>query len=132
MSNRKFFLKDFTERAIQHGDSQWRKDHNSGMVVTVWMDRKPIYFLGNIHIAEDPYTFVVRHDQKGNDLIFTAPPCVLDYNKNMGGTDMGIDRSRKLTDGHTIKTELLRLFIMLLLLKIILLHILYLVNERGT
>ena len=100
MSDRKFFLKDFTERALPHGDSQWRQDHNSGMVVTVWMDRKPIYFLSNIHVAEDPYIFVVKHGQKGNDLIFTTPPCVLDYNKNMGSVAFndkmtGIDRSRK-------------------------------------
>ena len=158
MPNRKFFLKDFTERALQCResftmqrelynaeralqcrDSQWRQDHNSGMVATVWMDRKPIYFPSNIHVAEDPYTFVVRHDQKGNDLIVTAPPCVLDYNENMGGIDLndkmtGIDESRKLTDGHTdsIKKGFLRLFIMLSLLKIFLLHILCLANERGT
>ena len=76
MPNRKFFPKDFTERALQHGDNQWRQDHNGGMVATVWMNRKPIYFLSSIHVAEYPYTFVVRHDKKGNDLIFTAPLCV--------------------------------------------------------
>ena len=32
MSYGKFFPKDFTERALQCGDSQWRQDHSSGMV----------------------------------------------------------------------------------------------------
>lgn len=69
------------------------------MVATVWCDKKPIYFLSSIHMPVKPCS-VQRGDDKGNSLEIPATPCVVEYNRHMGGVDKNdqnasIDKSRK-------------------------------------
>ena len=53
MTNREGFPKDLkvTGKGTQ-GESEWMQCANTGILATRWCNKKPFYFLSNIHVAE--------------------------------------------------------------------------------
>ncbi len=89
-TNRKFFPSDLLPAAqrglTSRGDLQFRQDGN--LVATVWQDTKPMAVLSTQH---DPSctTTVRRKKGDGSVIDVTCPQAIDDYNKHMGGVDLG-------------------------------------------
>lgn len=106
MTNRKGFPKAIVKsapeaRRLDQGDSEWLQCQTTGITATRWTDKKPIYFVSNLAAPRSSTELTVtRHNKKGDSLDVPAPPCVVLYNKFMGGVDLNdkmarLDRSRK-------------------------------------
>lgn len=106
MTNRQCYPKDLIKtkaeaRRLEQGQSEWLQCHNTGMVATRWMDKKPIYFMSNGYRCESqPPVTVVRHNKQGEELVVPATPTVVAYNKHIGEVDLNdkmgrVDKSRK-------------------------------------
>ena len=101
MTNRKGFPKHLkvTGKGTQ-GESEWMQCANTGILATRWCDKKPIYFLSNIHMAELDGLVIRRHNKKGEAIMVNCTPTVHQYNQYMGAVDYNdkmcrIDKSRR-------------------------------------
>ena len=94
-SNRKQFPKDlkpYLKSGLpQRGFHLFRQNGNT--VVFLWQDTKPVLVTSTVHNPEDTIT-VQRKQQNGNKISISCPNAVADYNKHMGGVDLG-DQYRK-------------------------------------
>lgn len=80
-------------RGRKRGDSMWRA--KSPILAQMWIDSKPVHFLSTIHAPEHDAAVLAadrsvkrkgkRGERRGIDV--AAPPCIRDYNRNMGGVD---------------------------------------------
>lgn len=91
LTSRKLVPRDIQKgsRELTRGQSESRFSGDGEMCVTVWQDRKPIYFISTIH-ASDPQTASASVDRRSHDGTSAGVPCpplVADYNKHMGGVD---------------------------------------------
>ena len=70
MTNREGFPKDLkvTGKGTQ-GESEWMQCANTGILARWWCDKKPIYFLSNIHVAERDGLAIRRHNKKGEAIM---------------------------------------------------------------
>ena len=94
-SNRRMFpteLQSVVKKGLPaRGDIAFRQDRNH--VVIVWQDTKPVVITSTAH---DPTSTTSVRRKKGNGSIIsvTCPQAVVDYNRYMGGVDIG-DQYRK-------------------------------------
>lgn len=103
MTNRKYFPKEIIKPKKQcktPGESEYRQCQRTGIVATRWVDKAPIYFLSNAHVAVREGLTVTRTNKTGESLEVPATPTVVEYNKYMGGVDHNdkmtkMDKSRK-------------------------------------
>ena len=72
MTLRECFPKDpkVTGKGTQ-GESEWMQCANTGILATRWCDKKPIYLLSNIHMAERNGLAIRRHNKKGEAIMVT-------------------------------------------------------------
>ena len=70
MTNREGFPKDLkvTGKGTQ-GESEWMQCANTDILARWWWDKKPIYFLSNIHVAERDGLAIRRHNKKGEAIM---------------------------------------------------------------
>ena len=88
MTNRTGFPKDLKVRGKgTQGESEWMQCANTGILATRWCDKKPIYFLSNIHLAERDGLAIRRHNKKGEAIMVNCTPTVHQYNQYMGAVD---------------------------------------------
>ncbi len=81
MTNRTGFPKDLKVRGKgTQGESEWMQCANTGILATQWCDKKPIYFLSNIHVAERDGLAIRRHNKKGEAIMVNCTPTVHQYN----------------------------------------------------
>ena len=61
------------------------------LLATVWFDKRLIYFVSTLHVAEDSSgpTYVFRHWPDGSQVPVRCPPLLVDYQKFMRGVDRG-------------------------------------------
>ena len=103
MTNRKFFPTQLVKPKSQckvPGESEWVQCKKSGIVATRWVDKSPIYFLSNAHVAAVDGITVSRTTNPGTTVLVPATPTVVEYNKFMGGVDQNdkmtrMDKARK-------------------------------------
>lgn len=71
---------------MPRGEMHTCSDAAKGLTCTVWQDTKLVAFLSNAHDAHGDGT-VARRKKSGEVIQIEVPPCVKDYNKNMGAID---------------------------------------------
>ena len=71
---------------LPRGQLHTCSDAAKGLTCTVWQDTKLVAFLSNAHDAHGHGT-VSRKRKSGEIVQIEVPPCVRDYNKNMGAID---------------------------------------------
>lgn len=71
---------------IPRGRMYTCSDMDKGLTCTVWQDTKLVAFLSNAHSAHGNGT-VSRKKKNGEVIQIEVPPCVKDYNMNMGAID---------------------------------------------
>ena len=101
MINRGFPREIVPARAndMEHGESQWRQDLNTGAMAVTWKDKRLIHLLTSCH-DPSPEGEVLRRDNRGRPIRVRAPRPIVDYNMYMGGVDLndrmtGLSKSRK-------------------------------------
>ena len=103
MTNRIGFPKDLkvTGKGTQ-GESEWMPCANTGILAMRWCpcDKKPIYFLSNIHVAELDGLVIRHYNKKGEAIMVNCTPTVHQYNQYMDAVDYNdkmcrIDKSRR-------------------------------------
>lgn len=67
------------------------------MVATVWRDTKVVSFVSNVHNSHGT-SMVDRKKKDGTVVQINTPPCVHDYNANMGA----VDKSDQLRQSYAI------------------------------
>ena len=97
LTNRKFFPKELRrgKSDMARGEFHYQFCTETKLLATVWCDKKPIYFLSNIHTAEVEGTVVMRTNENGKRKQVPCTPSVLAYNKYMGEVDLN-DKMTKL------------------------------------
>ena len=62
---------------------------NGPLLACVWLEKRSVYFLSSIHVAESsPPCTVKRIQQDGTFADVICPPCLPEYQKYMGGVDV--------------------------------------------
>ena len=83
-ANRKDFLLPLKEAKLNHGESISMQ--RNGVTACSWQDKKKVNFLTtNCQPTGDDT--VLRREKDGTQEVLNAPPCVVAYNKFMGGVD---------------------------------------------
>ena len=92
-TNRKFFPAAVkTAKVRERGDVKSQCHEN--IAALVWKDRKPIFFLSNVH---DPHMIIngtLRRNKDGTQTPLPMPEAVSVYNKYMGGCDLNDQMTR--------------------------------------
>ena len=81
MTNMTDFPKDLklTGKGAQ-GESEWMQCAHTGILARWWCDKKPIYFLSNIHMAVRDGLAIRCHNKKGEAIMVNCPT-VHQYNQ---------------------------------------------------
>ena len=79
-TNRKDFPKELVYKrktGIQRGFYDYRS--KGPLLSTVWFDKRFIYFVSTLHVAEDQSgpTYLSRHHQDGTEILLKCPPLLV-------------------------------------------------------
>ena len=121
-------LKDKTmQKSMKRGE--YHTASAGSMVATVWRDTKVVSFVSNVHNSHGTST-VDRKKKDGTVVQINSPPCVHDYNANMGA----VDKSDQLQQSYAIDRKSRRwwrrLFHILLDLTMVNAYIIYCQNFK--
>ena len=91
-TNRRDFPKELVHKK-KNGKQRGYYDYRSKgpLLSTVWFDRRFIYFVSTLHVAENSSgpTYVMRHSPDCTQTPVKCPPLLLDYQQFMRGVDRG-------------------------------------------
>ena len=88
--NRKGFPQDLVTKATIHNRSYYNYRSSGPLLATVWVDKRSIYFLSTMHVAESTEESTVkRRKPDGLQEDVLCPPLLPDYQAYMRGVDRG-------------------------------------------
>ena len=88
--NRKFFPKELVIQPTIGNRGSYKFLSDGPLLACAWVDKRAIYFLSTIHVAEPPSgkpCVVKRTQADGSKKDLVCPPCLPDYQKYMRGVD---------------------------------------------
>ena len=91
--NRKKFPKELITKATVNNRGFYDYRSSGPLLVSVWVDKRSIYFVSTFHSAETPSSaqqpFVKRHGLDGTQQDIACPPVLPDYQEFMRGVNCG-------------------------------------------
>ena len=89
-------------KSLPQGDFEWRQCHKTGILATMWTDKKPIYVVSTgLRACATESVTVIHHNKVGQELVMPATLTVVRYNKCMGGVDMN-DKMAKIDKSYQV------------------------------
>ena len=83
------FPKELVTKATVHNRGYYDFRSNGPLLAAVWVDKRSIYFLSTLHIAEASAVTVKRRKLDGTQDDIACPPLLHDYQAYMQGVDCG-------------------------------------------
>ncbi len=88
--NRKGFPSQIITKPTVSNRGQCNHRSNGPLLACSWVDKRALYLISTIHVAQvSGGSTVLRTEKDGSRIERQCPPCVIDYQKFMGGVDRG-------------------------------------------